>query len=148
MVASPDKTKLYTIGNQWHRPAYPDLKAGSAASKNIFQFSCENGCVWKELTTKLKHQRYAAVAFPISNELTQKICNSNGKPSITFGTKILVVTGNHGLTTEIIDLGNSKFSCPKVEKFPKNRFYANGGWVGDMPMVCGGVDLKGFHRTA
>ena len=114
MVASPDKTKLYTIGNQY-----------LPASKKIFQFSCENGCVWKELTTKLKHQRYAAVAFPISNELTQKICNSNGKPSITFGTKILVVTGNHGLTTEIIDLGNSKFSCPKVEKFPKNWFYAN-----------------------
>ena len=64
MVASSDKTKLYTIGNRIE-----------ADNKKIFQFSCENGCVWKELTTKLKKGRMGAVAFPISNELTQKICN-------------------------------------------------------------------------
>ena len=67
MVASSDKTKLYTIGN------------GEAAhDKKIFQFSCEDKsmtkCKWTEMQTKLKEGRIGHIAFPISNELTEKIC--------------------------------------------------------------------------
>ena len=71
-------------------------------------------CKWTEMVTKLKEDRLAAVAFPISNELTETICsklgsnikdtvgavgNSNGKPTTTFGTKILVTTGRTTTTT-------------------------------------------------
>ena len=64
MVASSDKTKLYTIGNKI-----------SADNKRIFQLTCWPLCVWKEMKTKLKEGRYGHVAIPISNELTKKICN-------------------------------------------------------------------------
>ena len=65
MVASHDKTMLYTIGND-----------ETAHNKKIFQLSCEDikKCQWTEMVTKLKERRYGAVAFPISNELTKKIC--------------------------------------------------------------------------
>lgn len=69
MVASSDKTKLYTIGNHY----YP-----SWINKKIFEFSCEDKsvtkCKWTEMVTKLKDDRFFHVAFPISNELTEKIC--------------------------------------------------------------------------
>ena len=120
-------------------------------------------CKWTEMVTKLKEDRLAAVAFPISNELTETICsklgsnikdtvgavgNSNGKPTTTFGTKVLITSGGvlnsreitNILTTEIIDIGNSSFECSKVRKFPKPLWWANGGWVGGKPMVCGGSD--------
>ena len=85
------------------------------------------------------------------------ICQSN----TTFGTKVLVTAGNT-LTTEIIDLKDSSFACTKVGKLPKDfKFaqqygtvhllweFANGGWVGNTPMFCGGtVDFgKIFHKS-
>ena len=71
MVASSDKTKLYTIGNK-----------DSAHSKKIFEFSCPEKsimkCKWREMPlTKLKEEREGAVAIPISDELAKKICNLN-----------------------------------------------------------------------
>ena len=57
--------------------------------------------------------------------------NSNDKPTTTFGSKVLVVTGGRR-TTEIIDLENSNFGCTKVGNFPKTWYFANGG------VVCGG----------
>ena len=76
MVASSDKTKLYTIGNE-----------ETAHNKKIFKFSCEEKCTncpwtekckWTEMPlTKLKEGRHGAVAFPISEEFAQKICNLN-----------------------------------------------------------------------
>ena len=39
-------------------------------------------------------------------------------------------------------MGNSNFGCTKVGEFPKEELYfANGGWVGNIPMVCGGKDM-------
>ena len=68
MVASYDKTKLYTIGN--NDPDY---------SNEIYQLSCGDksmtDCEWTEMATKLQDGRYYHVAFLISNDLTQKICN-------------------------------------------------------------------------
>ena len=60
--------------------------------------------------------------------------------------RILVTTGGNdvegvdrpSLTTEIINLENPSFRCTKVGKFPKDLYFANGGWVGNKPMVCGG----------
>jgi len=65
-MASHDKTMLYTIGN-----------VKTAHHKKIFQLSCDDikKCQWTEMVTKLKERRHGAVAFPISNELTKKICN-------------------------------------------------------------------------
>ena len=68
------------------------------------------------------------------------------QPPTTFGNKVLVATGSMGgtsLLTEIIDLKNSSFSCTKVGKFPTYLFLANGGWVGNKPMVCGGGTKTG-----
>ena len=73
MVASSDKSKLYTIGNK----EIVRSKKIKAALKKIFQFSCPESmtnCKWTEIETKLKENRYFHVAFLISNELTQKIC--------------------------------------------------------------------------
>ena len=68
MVASYDKTKLYTIGNN-----DPDH------SNEIYQLSCGDksmtDCEWTEMATKLQDGRHYHVAFLISNDLTQKICN-------------------------------------------------------------------------
>ena len=67
------------------------------------------------------------------------------QPPTTFGNKVLVATGSMGgtsLLTEIIDLKNSSFSCTKVGRFPTPLFWANGGWVGNKPMVCGGLSTK------
>jgi len=72
--------------------------------------------------------------------------NSNDKPTITFGSKVLVVTGGR-FATEIIDLENSKFACTKVGKFPKKLYTANGGLVGNIPMVCGGFDGSHFQKS-
>ena len=60
MVASYDKTMLYTIGNDLttHKLSCVDIKK----------------CQWTEMVTKLKKRRHGAVAFQISNELTKKIC--------------------------------------------------------------------------
>ena len=64
----------------------------------------------------------------------------------TFGSKVLVTTGG-SLTTEIIDLENSKFGCTKVGNFPKKLFNANGGLVGKTPMVCGGWYSGTFKKS-
>ena len=64
------------------------------------------------------------------------------QPPTTFGNKVLVATGFNTSHTEIIDLKNSSFSCTKVGKFPTYLLLANGGWVGNKPMVCGGVSYK------
>ena len=72
------------------------------------------------------------------------------QPPTTFGNKVLVATGYGGTSslTEIIDLKNSSFSCTKVGKFPTYLFLANGGWVGNKPMVCGGSGgLGGSGRS-
>ena len=61
-----------------------------------------------------------------------------GQRVSTFGTKVLV-TGGSSLATEIIDLTDSSFICNKVGKFPKPLHWANGGWVRNEPMVCGGT---------
>ena len=61
------------------------------------------------------------------------------QPPTTFGNKVLVATGFNTSHTEIIDLKNSSFSCTKVGRFPTPLFWANGGWVGNKPMVCGGL---------
>ena len=71
----------------------------------------------------------------IIKEIKEKIKDAVDKAT----TKVLVVTGG-SLTTEIIDLGDSSFQCTKVEKFPKKLYFANGGMVGKIPMVCGGTD--------
>ena len=71
----------------------------------------------------------------IIKEIKEKIKDAVDKAT----TKVLVVTGG-SLTTEIIDLGDSSFQCTKVEKFPKKLYFANGGMVGKIPMVCGGKD--------
>ena len=96
-------------------------------------------CKWTEMVTKLKEGRTGGhVAIPISDDLTEAICSRYN---------FLVATGGDlkgpSLTTEIINLENPSFVCTKVGKFPKPLYGANGGWVGNKPMVCGGSDVFG-----
>ena len=78
----------------------------------------------------------------IIKEIKEKIKDAVDKAT----TKVLVVTGG-SLTTEIIDLGDSSFQCTKVEKFPKKLYFANGGMVGKIPMVCGGKEFDTYQKA-
>ena len=70
MVASYDKTKLYTIGGK---------EDETTPNKKIYQLSCDDKlmtkCKWTEMPTKLKEGRFGHVVFPISNKLAKKLCN-------------------------------------------------------------------------
>ena len=99
-------------------------------------------CKWTEMVTKLKEGRTGGhVAIPISDDLTEAICNDF----------VLVTTGGDlkgpSLTTEIINLENPSFVCTKVGKFPKALYGANGGWVGNKPMVCGGTQTDNYIKN-
>ena len=43
-----------------------------------------------------------------------------------------------GRNAEIIDLENSSFVCPNLNKFPANCGEGIGGLIGEIPFVCGG----------
>ena len=65
MVASYDKSFLYTIGN-----------AGSL--KDIHKYSCSGSitnCKWTKINVQLKYGRRSTVAFTIPEALATKLCN-------------------------------------------------------------------------
>ena len=67
MVASKDKTSLYTIGN-----------GKSSNNKDIYKFECTQSiteCSWTKIPTQLQSGRKQTVAMPIPNELANKLCN-------------------------------------------------------------------------
>ena len=66
MVASPDKQFLFTIGNK-----------DDKYDKDIYKFSCSesiNDCKWTKWS-ELKYGREYPVAFPIPDDLVNKLCN-------------------------------------------------------------------------
>ena len=101
---------------------------GQAASQSL-----ERTDIIKEIKEKIKDAVDKA-----TTKVKDAVDKLPGKP---VSTKILVVTGGK-LTTEIIDLENSSFGCTKVGKFPKYLYFASGGLVDNIPMVCGGTDGK------
>ena len=105
------------------------IEEGHAASQSL-----ESSDDVKDVVKDIKE-----TLLEITSKIKNAVGNSNGKPTTTFGNKVLVA-GGRKLTTEIIDLKNSSFACASRSRtnFPKRLYNANGGWVGNVPMICGG----------
>ena len=69
MVASPDKKSIYTVG----------ALSRYGEGDNIYQLTCTdniNDCKWTLMETTLKSKRFRVLAFPITNDVANKICNA------------------------------------------------------------------------
>ena len=85
-------------------------------------------------------------------QVASQLLDRNSNFEWPKGTKVLVVGGTDSKTdggaTEILDLGGNPFFpnfCTKLGRFPKKFYFATGGLVGNVPMVCGGHPMDGSY---
>ena len=123
IVASRDKTSLYTIGNYYN-----------SNNKEIYKFECTNSitsCSWTKIPTKLQYGRKETVTMPISNTLANKLCTL---------PKIIIITADDededsdsvdNLYLEVCDTNDSNTCCKQIfngkfEAGAENIFTFNG----------------------